>query len=220
MDLAAIGNTLREANIDGVTEYIVRLSSNWADCGRRGDYVAEAEAALMFAGCGFRVSMRDRPDIGLVACGEDVNAEVKRFRFKAQDQQDSVALAAAGNRLVAYGDPSELEGSPSWMQIFDVVCRKAHSLPEGMANLIVIRSASPHCVEELDVMSAGNEVDERLRTSPDCALKRVSGLVLMSMNSHARDGNVFYFPIEHASLRLSSRVDHMVRSIASWCPLG
>lgn len=219
MDFSVIEKALRGASIDGVTEFLLKLESNWANEGHRLDFIAEAETALMFSGRGFDVTMRDRPDLGLVICDGKVNAEVKRFKFKEQDCLDGAALDAAGNALVQYGDPCESEGKASWVQIFEVACHKAHSLPEDAANLIVIRSASPHCIEDVDIRTARNEIDERLKMEPKCALKRVSGLMLMWQYSQTDGRNVFYFPVTRADVRPSREVDAAIGAITRWSTL-
>ena len=132
----------------------------------------------MFLHNGFRVILRERPDLQLKLNEEVVYAEVKHFRRKEQDAIDEEAMRQASDLLVPIGDTTNTEGVPVWKQIANVAICKANQYMNGAPNVLVIESSS----ESLDMMleTAVNEYDDHVLGSNDSRLRRLNAFILVN----------------------------------------
>jgi hypothetical protein len=79
---------LCKVGITGLVEYERRLRDNAENEKGLGDRLFEADAALMFSRHGFKVTIRERPDLRIDWNDEVVYTEVKHFREKGLDRND------------------------------------------------------------------------------------------------------------------------------------
>lgn len=103
---------LETLNPGGLAAYARKLRLNAGSPARLYDLLAEGRAALTFLRNGWRVEMRDSPDLMLERDGDVVYAEVKHFYRKLQDELDEQAMDAAtdDDLLVPVGATVDLEG--------------------------------------------------------------------------------------------------------------
>jgi len=86
----------------------------------------------MFLRNGWKVTLRESPDLQLGLQGDVIYAEVKRFCEKKQDRlNDRAMLDAPDDLLVPLDDPTQTEGRTAWEQIVDVAIKKASVYMEG-----------------------------------------------------------------------------------------
>jgi len=202
MTVDEIGTRLLEAGVANVPSYLTKLAGSRRSAPVYWDVAAEASAALMFRSAGFSVRMRDAPDLRLELCGNQLFAEVKHFRRKAQDDLDDERLSNAHEMLVPYGDTSVLEGSLPWEQIASVARRKSSQYQADVPNILVLDSSSPNCVEDLDVLTAVHVIDEYVGVQPDDELAKLNGILLISqMYNISRRRNVYFFETLSQGLR-------------------
>lgn len=112
------------------------------------DLLFEAFAALMFSHNGFKVIMRDKPDLRIELDDEAVYAEVKHFREKKQDRTDARTMQRSED-LVPIGILTPTEGCEAWEQIAKVAIRKADQYKEDAPNILVIATDSSKLVDTL-----------------------------------------------------------------------
>ena len=104
---------LRREGIEGLADYEQRLVSNAGSANVFCDLVHESSAALMFSRHGFKVTIREKPDLRVELDDEVIYAEVKHFREKEQDRIDEKAMQDSED-LVPVGI---LSGQPDpWQQ--------------------------------------------------------------------------------------------------------
>ena len=76
---------LRGTGAIGVEQYEVKLKNNAKNNAVINDLFFEGRAALLFLNKGFKVTLRDSPDLKIELDNEVVYAEVKHFRKKEQE---------------------------------------------------------------------------------------------------------------------------------------
>ncbi len=191
--------------IDGES-FLAKLRNNFDHNDIRDDLLVEAQAAVTLAYYGFEVTMRDTPDLQLRVGETLVYAEVKRFREKEKDRIDDARLEEAGRqgRLVQYGGPVE-EGRDAWDQVVDVVAKKCRQYSLKAPLLLIIRSDSGHCIEDDEVMTAANIINERIWKRESNEFDMLAGLLLF-----ARWGTIYFHQIFGRSATLP---DEMVENL-------
>jgi hypothetical protein len=172
---------LRREGIGGFEQHEHKLTDNLRNLSVLNDLFLEGRAALMFQRNGFRVVLREKPDLQLELNKEIVYAEVKHFQRKEQDRIDEEAMRKASGLLVPIGDTTPTEGDPVWKQIANVAIRKASQYMEGAANVLLIESSS----ESLEMMlaTAVNEYDDEIPRRSDPRLRRLSAFILVTSSS-------------------------------------
>jgi len=176
--IADIETRLRESSVGGVDDYVRKLRASVANADNFEDLFFEGQAALVLAGNGFGVEMRDSPDLAVQYQGHQFFAEVKHFREKEQDKLDDRRLdeeAGPTGRSVACGNIAE-GGVAPWQQVRDVLLRKTRQYDEDTPFVIMIMSSSRNCVEEAQVQTAKNRIDDAV-CNGDSELSRLSGVV-------------------------------------------
>jgi hypothetical protein len=197
---------LRVGGASGIEQYEQRLSTNANDPDVLGDLLLEARAALMFLQYGFKVAMRDRPDLRIELDKQVAYVEVKHFREKEQDRADEKAMLEPSDRLVLTGELLESEGAVAWRQIVDVAIAKAGQYVSNAPNILVVESSSPSL--ELMLGTAVHVYDEEVLKSDDLRLRRLSGMMLVQTDWIAirEPRNVDFCPTAHAAAPLSPRL--------------
>jgi len=173
---------LRTKGATGVDEYKQKLRGNARNQKRLDDLLFEGRAALMFLYHGWRVELRESPDLGLSLNDELLYAEVKHFYEKEQDRLDGQAMLTAINRpyMVPVGDLIPTEGLQAEQQICQVAVKKARAgqYMKGAPNILVVESSSESL--ELMVGSAVSQYDNVARAAKEPCLLRLSGIMLVN----------------------------------------
>lgn len=181
-----------DSSVENVEEFIKKLSYNMNVQGNFDDLRAEGDAAHLLAIHGFRVKMRESPD--LLVQYEDYSffAEVKRFRRKEQDFIDEKNMTAAEDELVKIGDTTETEGSLPWQQLISVIMKKLAGYHETTQYILVIVNDSDNCVWSMDVITALNQLMETEAES-ESDFHILSGILLIDCTYNFREHRQIYF---------------------------
>jgi hypothetical protein len=190
----------------GLDQYEQRLRDNANKPAVLSDLLFEGWAALMLLRNGFKVAMRERPDLQIELDKEIVYVEVKHFREKEQDRVDEKAMQEATDLLVRIGDLTESEGAHAWEQITNVAIRKASQYMSGAANILVVESSSDSL--ELMLATAVEAYDDEVRKSNDLRLRRLSAMMLINTRWTAvrEPSNVEFCRTAHATVPLSKKL--------------
>jgi hypothetical protein len=193
---ATVAGQLAAVGVSGVPEFAAKLKSNSSAPAVYRDLLAEAAAAATLAHAGFRVEMRDAPDLCLSFGSLTLFAEVKHFRVKQQDAIDAARLSSG--LVVPYGNTVDLEGISGSDQLLDVVRRKLNQFKVGHPNVLVIESSSLHCIEDCEVRDVLATIEDLILVGDD-SLRALSGILFLSRSINCRlHRNVYFFPNEHA----------------------
>lgn len=209
-----LSNDLEKAGVQGVPEYKQKLMDNSASANFK-DFLLEGRAALMFRQAGFRVTLREAPDLALKFNSEQLYAEVKHFRLKEQDLIDNAKMSEIGDRLVPYGDTVPLEGKPAWEQVYNVTKSKISQYKENAPNILVIESSSD-CIDDVIIPTAVDMVSEAVCSGKCSGLGKLNGILLVSdwFNiSHKR--MVFFYPTGKPDVSLTSGILSLLDRIYS-----
>ena len=95
----------------------------------------------MFSRHGFKVTIRDIPDLRIDWNDEVVYAEVTHFSEKKQDAIDEQTMQKSED-LVPTGILTPTEGYEAWEQIARVANRKAGQYKEDAPNILVVATDS------------------------------------------------------------------------------
>ncbi len=210
--ITSMRTSLEKAHVEGVPEYIKRLQNNSSNDDVFQDLLLEGTAALMFNKAGLGVTMRESPDLALRFNNEQFYAEVKHFRFKKQDRIDAAKMSEPGDELELYGDTVPLEGKCAWEQVYGVAKKKIDQYKEQALNILVIESSSTS-IEEPEILTARNKINEDVRSCKCPGLAKLNGILLTSdWNNISRQWrNVFFYrtssPAVSLSLKLSDLLD-------------
>jgi hypothetical protein len=168
----------------------------------------------MFRQAGFRVTLREAPDLALKFNNEQLYAEVKHFRLKEQDLIDDAKMSEPGDILVPYGDTAPLEGKPAWEQVYNVAKSKISQYKENAPNILVIESSS-NCIDDVIIPTAVDMVSEAVCSGKCSDLGRLNGILLVSdwFNiSHKR--MVFFYPTGKPDVPLTPEVLNLLSRIS------
>lgn len=191
---------LTEHDPPGLAVYRLKLQHNAANGDRLVDLLAEGRAALMFLRNGWKVEMRDSPDLRLERDGEVLFAEVKHFHRKQQDELDEQTLnGATGGLFMPVGNQVE-DGVEPWKQITAVAIKKVSQYDDSAPNILVVVSSS----ESLEMMapSAAHEYDDEYRRTRNAALRKLNGIMLINTCSFVASGG--YSNVEFESTRCAA----------------
>lgn len=190
---------LKRKGTVGVEQYEEKLKNNVKNVEILHDLLFESRAALLFLNNGFKVTLRDSPDLKIELDNEVVYAEVKHFREKEQDRIDEKAMSETSGLLVPIGDTTATEGSAVCEQIVEVAIRKADQYMMNAPNILIIESSSDST--SLTLSSAAYEYNDRARKSNDPRLRRLNALMLVNCCLYGF-GNSGPYNIEFCSLAL------------------
>ncbi len=125
-----------------------------------GDFAREGLTAATLREGGFRVAMREAPDLDVALGAARFHVEVARFRRRQQDDIDEAKLRGATQtgRLTDYGSPQECSE-----QVFRKLREKAARFPKDRPGVVAIYTDSPHQIEQLEVSSAMASFNDDLR---------------------------------------------------------
>ena len=199
---------LRGKGAIGVEQYEVKLKNNAKDIAVLDDLFFEGRAALLFLNNGFKVTLRDSPDLKIELDNEVVYAEVKHFREKEQDRRDEKAMSETRELLVEIGDTTATEGSAVWEQIAVVAINKADQYVTDAPNILIIESSSDSTSSTLS--SAAHEYNDRVRKTNDPRLRRLNALMLVNccLYDFGDSGphNTEFYPLAHIDTPMSRRL--------------
>jgi hypothetical protein len=191
----------------GVEQYEQKLKNNAKNIARLDDLGFEGRAALLFLKNGFKVTLRDSPDLKLELENEVVYAEVKHFKEKEQDRIDEKAMSETRDLLVPIGDTIATEGSAVWEQIVGVAISKADQYVMNAPNILVIESSSNST--SLTLSSAAHEYNDIVRETHDLRLRRLNALMLVNIEitfGSSGPQNIEFCPLAHVDTPMSDRL--------------
>jgi hypothetical protein len=197
-NLHALGERLSEDRVGNVESWRKKWRRDLPE--KFGDFAAEAYCALTLCRAGFAVEFAsaDPPDLRIAIDGVCAGVEVKRLRKKRQDDTDRVAMESGrtAGELALIGQCELTEDGFGWEQVLRSVERKAGSSGERI-DYVFLQSDSD-CIEEVDVLTARNElVDQRMN---DPRLDRLRGIALLANWYSIRDRRSFwFFPVDGRS---------------------
>lgn len=177
-DIDQLVAQLRGTDAIGFEQYEVKLKNNAKNKAVIKDLFFEGRAALLFLNNGFKVTLRDSPDLKIELDNEVVYAEVKHFREKEQDLRDEKAMSETRELLVKIGDTTATEGSAVWEQIAMVAISKVDQYVMNAPNILIIESNSAST--SLTLPSAALEYNDRVRRTNDPRLRRLNALMLVN----------------------------------------
>ena len=199
---------LRGKGAIGVEQYEVKLKNNTKNIAVLDDLFFEGRAALLFLNNGFKVTLRDSPDLKIELDNEVVYAEVKHFREKEQDRRDEKAMSETRELLVEIGDTTATEGSAVWEQIAVVAINKADQYVTDAPNILIIESSSDSTSSTLS--SAAHEYNDRVRKTNDPRLRRLNALMLVNccLYGFGNSGpyNTEFYPLAYIDTPMSRRL--------------
>jgi len=173
---------------------------------------------------GFKVTIREKPDLRVELDDEVIYAEVKHFREKEQDRIDEKAMRESED-LVPVGNTVLLEGIAAWQQIADVAARKVSQYMANAPNLLVIASDS-RSVSGIKLPTAVNVYNEKVSESNDLCLRRLNGFMLMDQWIWPGDRleqligagsrSVIFRPTACTAIPLSAKLTNALGSIRNW----
>jgi len=174
---------LEKAHVEGIPEYIKNLQAN-SNSENFEDFRLEGTAVLMLARAGCGVTMRESPDLALRFNNEQFYAEVKHFRLKKQDQ---------------YSDTVP----PAWEQVYNVAKDKIKQYKEHSSNILVIEN-NDDCIEELDIPTAIDRINEDVRSGKCPGLARLNGILLISLDWYntSQKRQVYFRPTSKPAVSL------------------
>lgn len=207
---------LREEGIAGLPEYERRLRNNAGNTKVFKDLLFEADAALMFSRHGFKVTIRETPDLRVELDGEIAYAEVTHFSEKGQDQIDEQAMRDSDD-LVPTGILTPTEESEAWEQLAKKALDKAHQYKEDAPNILVIVTDS-NSVDGFCLPTVVHLYNEQAFHDP--CLRRLSAFMLVDMVKELWTGsegkNVYFCQTTNAVAPMSNRLVDVLISIQRW----
>jgi len=214
--ITSIRFDLEKAGVQGISHYTKKLRDN-SNSDVFQHLLFEGRAALMFVEVGFHVILQEAPDLALKFNGEQIYAEVKHFKLKEQDKVDDKKMSEPGDLLVPYGDTVQSEGKPAWQQVYDEAKKKAKKYKEHAPYILVIESSSPNCIEESDIKTAVDMIDDDVSSSRCRELGKLNGILLVSLNSYSlrHMRNAYFYPTNKPDVSLTLVLISLLNKIRS-----
>jgi hypothetical protein len=195
--IASMRVSLGEAHVQGVPEYIKKLLANSNNRYTFKDIFLEGKAALMFAGTGCEVTMRESPDLFLKFNDERFYAEVKHFRLKNQDQcSDTVP--------------------PAWEQVYNVAKKKIAQYREQACNILVIENNDDR-MEELDIPTTIDAINKDVRSGKCQEFAKLNGILLIALDWYniSQGRRVFFYYTSNPAVSLRRELFFLLDGIRS-----
>jgi hypothetical protein len=205
---------LRRMNVIGIEQYEKKLENNTKKFEKVDDLLFEGRATLAFLSNGFKVTLRESPDLKIELGSEIAYVEVKHFGRKEQDKIDDRAMSGTSGLLVPVGDTTLSEGSTPWEQIVNVAISKANQYMADAPNILIIESSSESLL--LKLSTAAHEYDDRVLKIDDCRLRRLSALMLVNtslIGFKSGPWNIEFCPLVHTNNPLSDKLISALYSI-------
>jgi len=186
--------SLEKAHVEGIPEYIKKLQDN-SNSQNFQDFRLEGEAARIFSKAGFFVTLRESPDLVLKFNNEQFYAEVKHFRLKKRDQ---------------YSDTVP----PAWKQVYDVAKKKIKQYKEHASNILVIGN-NDDCIEELDIPTAINMINEDVRSGKCPGFAKLNGILFISLDWYniSQRRKVYFYRTSYPAVSLSRELSSLLDNI-------
>ena len=205
--------SLEKAHVHGIPEYIKKLQAN-SNSENFADFYLEGIASIMFSQAGFDVTLREAPDLALKFNNEQFYAEVKHFKKKEQDRRDDARMSEPGDLLVPYGDTFPLEGKYACDEAYDVAKKKIKQYKEHAPNILVIESSSA-CIEDLEITSAIDMINEDVRSSKCLEFAKLNGILLITVDCYniSQRRKVFFYTTYNSAVPLSLELCDLLNQI-------
>lgn len=215
---------LKHEGINGLADYEQRLIKNAGDIKVFKDLFFEARVALMFSRHGFKVTIREKPDLCIEMDKEVAYVEVKHFREKEQDRIDEKATRESDD-LVLVGNTVLLEGVEAWQQIANVAIRKVDQYIENAPNLLVVASDS-NSIGGIILSTAVDIYNKEASKSGNLHLRKLNAFILMDQWIWPGDRleqligagyrSVIFRPTTNVATPLSKRLANALANIHHW----
>jgi hypothetical protein len=207
--------SLEKAHVEGISEYIKNLLAN-SKSEHFEDFLLEGRAALMFSQAGCKVAIRESPDLALKFNNEQFYAEVKHFREKNQDKSDAVRMSGLDDEdeLEPYGETFSLEGKHACEQVHEVAIKKLNQYEEHAPNILVIESSST-CIEDTEIHSVIDMINEDVRSGKRTGLAKLNGILLITVDEFniSQWRKVFFYRTGNPTVTLSKELLHLLDNI-------
>jgi hypothetical protein len=208
---------LRKKGIAGLVEYETRLRDNARNEEVIGDLLFEAHAAWMFSDHGFKVTIRERPDLQICRNDEAVYAEVKHFREKRQDRDDEEIMRTSKD-LVSTGILTPTEGCEAWEQIANVAIGKVGQYKEDAPNILVIATDS-NSINGHVLSTAVHLYNEEARK--EGSLQKLNAFMLVDrwflwLPDESTERNVYFCPTARCLTPLGKGLASSLADIQRW----
>lgn len=208
---------LRKEGMAGLGGYERRLQDNAGNEEVFRDLLFEADAALMFSHHGFKVTIRERPDLRIDWNDEAVYAEVKHFREKEQDRTDEQTMQMSED-LVPIGILTPTEGCEAWEQIANVAIGKVDQYKEDAPNILVVATDS-NSVDGSILPTAVYLYDEKANDDP--RLHKLNAFMLMDqwylwIKELSEGKNVYFCQTAYTKTPMSEGLINALANIQRW----
>lgn len=212
--------SLEAAHVEGIPQYIKKLRDNSSSRNFQ-DFLLEGKAALMFSRAGVRVTLRESPDLALRFNNEQFYAEVKHFREKEQDRIDDARMSDPnccvdefGPYLMRYGNTAPQEGKHAWEQVHSVAISKTGQYVKRAPNILVAASSSIS-VEDTEIPTAIEMIDEDVRSGKCPGIARLNGILLVLSRDTIPQlwRNVFFYATSSPQVPLGPEVSGLLKKI-------
>jgi len=206
---------LEQLGVRRVDFFIGKLQDNSSNRPVYEDFLVEGEAAATLAEYGFTVTMADRPDLKIQFADASFSAEAKHFRWKEKDQTDEENMkdAMAKGLLAQIGGIVE-DGKQAWKQILEVAHRKAEQYCDSEPFVLIVRSSSPYNIGEIEVVTARNEINDRVSSGQDQVFRKLNGFLFFDRDFNiSRKRSAYFYPTQYPNVRLDSRTLEALSSI-------
>ena len=161
----------------------------------------------MFSKAGCEVSMRESPDLAVRFNNEQIYAEVKHFRKKEQDRLDEAEMSKLGDYLVPYGDTA-------CEQVYDVAKHKIERYKEHAPYILVIESSS-NCVEDADVLTTINTINEDIWSGKCPGFAKLNGILLITVDWYniSQRRKVYFYRTSNPAVSISWELSALLDKI-------
>jgi hypothetical protein len=170
----------------------------------------------MFEAVGCEVTLRESPDLFLRFNNEQFYAEVKHFRVKNQDRNDTAKMSGFGDEdeLVPYGDTALLEGKHAWEQVYGVAKDNIKQYKEHTPNILVIESSSTS-IEDIEIPTAIDMINEDVRFGKCPGLAKLNGILLITVDWYniSQRRKVYFYHTSNPAVSLSWELSGLLKNI-------
>ena len=125
-------------------------------------------------------------------------------------------MSEPGDELVPYGDTVPLEGKPACEQVYNVAKSKISQYKQNAPNILVVGSSSPNCIEDVDIMTAVEMVNDAVRSDQCPGFGRLNGILVILLKSYniSQKRNAFFYPTAKPNVPLTPEILNLLSKIS------
>ena len=123
-------------------------------------------------------------------------------------------MSKPGDLLVPYGNTFPLEGKYACDEAYDVAKKKIKQYKEHAPNILVIESSSA-CIEDLEITSAIDMINEDVRSSKCLEFAKLNGILLITVDCYniSQRRKVFFYTTCNSAVPLSLELCDLLNQI-------